>query len=285
MTKRARADSEMPKDVVLNLAKVCFASHEDPFRVKMALTEGDLPMRLWLEDKKSKLECNVKDFQDRKPKDANYEVPAKAVIEGLEGALSALASSNGKTDKYTVELKSSKHGHLELVAKFRFFPSLEAVYSFDLAPVHIEKIDILEAKLRDLEEVGQSPKKIIGLQARTIVGTPGGNFVHWELVSLNKSHQVMDLDGDTTVVLYTPGLYEIQVTGTRIWSGGYCLTIVVDDKQVASTPIQENSYCNSLSHLLVTTGEMTKFKVLCHGVGHPLSPGATMTVLYIGKFN
>ncbi|KAG9414501.1 hypothetical protein AC1031_007908 [Aphanomyces cochlioides] len=99
----------MPKDVALSLSEVHFPAHDDPFRVQMALTDGDLPMRLWFENKQSKAqwECLVKDIQDRKPKDANYVLPAPVVVNALQvwqslnagnstGALVGSAVGSGK---------------------------------------------------------------------------------------------------------------------------------------------------------------------------------------------
>ncbi|CAK4106180.1 unnamed protein product [Aphanomyces euteiches] len=288
MAKRARNDTEMPKDVALSLSEIHFPAHDDPFRVQMALTDGsDLPMRLWFENKQSKAqwECLVKDIQDRKPKDANYVLPAPVVVNALQEALSALGSKHGDTNDCSLELKSSKNGHLNLLTKLRFSSSLGAEYSFDLVPIHMEKIDILEAKLRDLEDANQSADSFFGLFATTTTKTLGGSSLLWT-ASQSYNEEIFALESNVpSMTLAKKGMYKIQVTGIREWSGGRCLNILVNGQPLASTPVQESFYWNSASHLLNATEESTTLEISCHGNGHPLLEDATLTVVYLGRFS
>ncbi|CAK4750213.1 unnamed protein product [Aphanomyces euteiches] len=144
--------------VALNLSNVTFPSRKDSsFRVQVFVSDDGLPMRIWLESKQSKgqWECVVKDIKDHLPNGATYVLPNSVVISSLQNGLSLLDQDKKKKVDVVgcnVSLKESKKGRMELGVTLSAFGSLEACYLFDLVPLSVEKVDILEAKIRDLEE-------------------------------------------------------------------------------------------------------------------------------------
>ncbi|KAH9086766.1 hypothetical protein Ae201684P_000186 [Aphanomyces euteiches] len=135
-------------EVVLSLPHVVFPSQKTgAFRVKVALTYGDLPMHLWLESKQSKAqwECLVKDTQKHVPKGATYVFPSKVVATTLLNGLSALAKEE-ETGGCDISLNHLKNGHVELVLTLAAFGCLEGTYSFDMTPIAIDKLTFWKPK-------------------------------------------------------------------------------------------------------------------------------------------
>ncbi|KAF0693015.1 Aste57867_15964 [Aphanomyces stellatus] len=140
--KATTATVDIPQDIALELSDVCFPSRRDSFRVQVAVSGTDLPMRLWLE---SKQECVVTTIQDHHvPKGADFVLPSSVVLFGLQRGLTALlAHGNAAPDGCHVQLKYSKNGHVELSLALHFFSALSAKYIFDLVPLAVHENDVL----------------------------------------------------------------------------------------------------------------------------------------------
>ncbi|KAF0690578.1 Aste57867_18025 [Aphanomyces stellatus] len=142
----------------LSLSAVMFVSqpNTDAFRVRLFTTEeGDVPMKLWLENKRTKgqWECTVEDIKYHAPKDANYVLPSAVVVSSLKAALLA-KDGEGKTpcNDCDVDLEGSSTDAMAVVLTMKAFGGLTASYSFGLTPLAVATTDVLEAKIRDLEE-------------------------------------------------------------------------------------------------------------------------------------
>ncbi|KAF0690577.1 Aste57867_18024 [Aphanomyces stellatus] len=161
----------------LQLTSVKFASQpaSDTFRVQLrTTTAGDVPVKLWLENKRTKhqWECTVEDVKAHAPKDANYVLPAAVVLAGLKAALLA-KDGEGKTpcNDCDVDLEGTSTDAMVVVLTMKAFGGLTASYSFGLTPLAVAKTDVLEAKIRDLEE------EVAALKAAR--STPGDNAQLW----------------------------------------------------------------------------------------------------------
>ncbi|KAH9114843.1 hypothetical protein LEN26_011683 [Aphanomyces euteiches] len=273
-------------ETVLSLSHVVFPSQKTgAFRVKVALTDGDLPMHLWLESKQSKAqwECLVKDTQKHVPKGATYVFPSKVVATTLQNGLSALAKVD-ETSGCNISLHHLKNGHVELVLTLTAFGCLEVSYSFDMMPVLIDKIDILEAKIRDLEESTSgktSQPPVLSSNAPTGMNC----FVSWT-PQQNGSPKYLELAQDAqSMSVLKPGLYYIQFNGyLASLANGSGVRMLVDGTASASTPVHHDGYGYkaSIAHTLIAT-EATVLKFQVYGA-HNLNSGAVLSIARLQEF-
>ncbi|KAF0712708.1 hypothetical protein AaE_011960 [Aphanomyces astaci] len=90
-------------------------------------------MRLWLEDKKTKAQrkCVATNIADHVTSGASYALPSDVVVTFLKRAM------QGTTPETChVALQDLENGYIQ----------------FKMAPLAVERIDALEANVRDLEE-------------------------------------------------------------------------------------------------------------------------------------
>ncbi|KAG9414497.1 hypothetical protein AC1031_007904 [Aphanomyces cochlioides] len=293
--------SDLPAfEVVLDLDKVKFPRRSESYHVRLELTQKALPMHLWFQDNTSKFQCilSVPDRKcianevvDGKSKDGVYSLPAKVVLTALKLAQATLndmhknASSQCTIEHYRLDLQSVDDGYLKLVLTLTLFERLEVVYSFDLKPVSVEKIDILEAKVEDLEILNQSPNKLNGFYAVSASATDGKAFVTWSLKHCCSDTNIFDFNDDfKQVKLFKKGLYQIQVTGRREWSASHYLSVFAHGKHVTLSSGQELSVWKAMSFMATVCEKPLTLSVYCQGAGHPLEEGVSLTVIYLGQF-
>ncbi|CAK4650553.1 unnamed protein product [Aphanomyces euteiches] len=226
-------------EVVLELSNVVFPSRSGLFSVSVG-REGQ-SMRIWLESKQTKAqwECLVKDVKDHTPAGANYMLPPEVVFKSLRRGLTVL---DKEEKKYTsrmsgcfVELPETKNGPLELILTLQAFASLEARYVFKMTPIAVEKVDILDAKIRDLEEALEKAKPVILSTSSTNVRTKDRCVVWKNPAMFNEDYFELSQD-KTEVKILVSGFYDIQMSGcVEHWidmtEAVHCL---VDDVCVAS---------------------------------------------------
>jgi len=123
----------------------------DIYRVKVnSLTEGVL---FWVESKKSKQQwqCTVTNIADCGPSG----VPEEAILAFLERALSNVSDgideSKLDVNEPTTDLPNDG-GEVALVLKLSMGGIWRPEFVFALLPVGLEKVDVLEAKVRDAQE-------------------------------------------------------------------------------------------------------------------------------------
>ncbi|ETV94753.1 hypothetical protein H310_11715 [Aphanomyces invadans] len=134
------------------MATVKFPSYADACRIKVDSANGDVPCKIWIENKvnKSQWSCVVTDTKDHAPKSASYVLPstAEALVAVTTGGKVAKPATQGAAVDMTVGTK----GHLELTLTMQAFAKLSAKYKFDLKPVEVSTTEKLEAKIRDLQD-------------------------------------------------------------------------------------------------------------------------------------
>ncbi|KAF0723066.1 hypothetical protein Ae201684P_000491 [Aphanomyces euteiches] len=143
-------------ETVCAFGYVKFPAHDESFHVKLEMTVDTLPIRISIEGNKSTLqwECIVTNIQANKPHEAEYAVPSDAVVNALMDALRSLNNSSnghGDIDYCKLELRSSEDGNMELVVNLTLFKRVQVLYLFKLARQSIKHIEIVKAKVRDLE--------------------------------------------------------------------------------------------------------------------------------------
>ncbi|CAK4083957.1 unnamed protein product [Aphanomyces euteiches] len=276
--------------VALNLSNVKFPTVKDSFRAQISVSDDDLSTaRIWLESKQSKgqWECIVKDIKEHLPKGATYVLPNSVVISSLQCGLSLLDQDKKKEVDIVgcnVGLKECRKGRMEMRLTLTAFGSLEAYYFFDLFPLSVEKVDVLEAKIRDLEEVSEGkPSTPVYLSLSSTQPMNAGGFVVWDTTEATNGLPY-ELTGDKTEIkIRQAGLHHVQVTAPiQSWNTSYDgFHLLVDGSRVINAQVTSNGthYCGSISYMLICKPE-TKIKVQA-GATYGLRSGSKVSIFLL----
>ncbi|KAG9414586.1 hypothetical protein AC1031_007993 [Aphanomyces cochlioides] len=144
----------MKKALELSTVKFTSQPSSDAFRVQVWTSDDDIPMKIWLENKRSKeqWECVTRDVAEYAPKGAKYALPSPVIVASFLTALSTKDTAKGKASEYSVDLKAGSHGSMTLVFTMKAFERFTAGYAFNLTSLEIAATDMLAAKIRDLQD-------------------------------------------------------------------------------------------------------------------------------------
>ncbi|KAG9414588.1 hypothetical protein AC1031_007995 [Aphanomyces cochlioides] len=158
---------------VLPTVKFSRLDAADVFRIHVATVENDVPMKIWMENQRSKdqwfdllgvryalivrRECAVEDIADHAPRGAKDMLPSSVVVASLMSALTAKSKDGGGASKERkVDLSAGSDESLNLVLTMTGFERLTVEYSFNLIRLNVDATQVLEAQIRDLvEDVAQ----------------------------------------------------------------------------------------------------------------------------------
>ncbi|ETV94750.1 hypothetical protein H310_11712 [Aphanomyces invadans] len=137
---------------LLEVEYVHFPSRRDTYRVRLDTADGDVPFKLWLENKHRKTEW-VGVFSDEstiKGKELNHAVPLHQVVSMLKAALLASCTKPDQNESdVTVDLKDEPHDHVRVEMTVMKPPSR---YSFHLTPADVAATAKLEDQVHALED-------------------------------------------------------------------------------------------------------------------------------------
>ncbi|KAH9159837.1 hypothetical protein LEN26_002149 [Aphanomyces euteiches] len=268
---------------------VKFPTVKDSFRAQISVSDDDLSTaRIWLESKQSKgqWECIVKVIKEHLPKGATYVLPNSVVISSLQCGLSLL--DHGKKKKVdvvgcNVSLKEARKGHMEMGLTLTAFGSLEACYLFDLVPLSVEKVDILEAKIRDLEEALQRKPAACTPPYLALTSTKSvsaNSLVVWDTNDATNARYFGLNKAKNAITIRQAGLYYIQmIAQMQNWSNGReTFHLMVDNVRTCQSNVAHNGtyYSGCISHVLVTT-KATKVKLQA-GSSYGLVSGSEVSI-------
>ncbi|KDO32040.1 hypothetical protein SPRG_03257 [Saprolegnia parasitica CBS 223.65] len=201
-------------------ANVTFPSTVDngAYRVSVKTNKDQTNAIIWLESKKTKLQwrCAVEDFA--KHTETNYALPSVVVLAAIKNGLAAIDGAPAKgpdaaanpsvTPASTLDL-GMKKDTLALALEIKISPEWATAYSFEMTSIEVKVVDILEARIRDLEEANTRRR----VAFCTVAGTStGGNApCTWTTPNVDKSLALLRLDDDAqSVVVVQPGVYTIH---------------------------------------------------------------------------
>ncbi|CAK4693044.1 hypothetical protein LEN26_002148 [Aphanomyces euteiches] len=173
---------------------------------------------------------------------------------------------------------------MEMRLTLTAFGSLEAYYFFDLFPLSVEKVDVLEAKIRDLEEVSEGkPSTPVYLSLSSTQPMNAGGFVVWDTTEATNGLPY-ELTGDKTEIkIRQAGLYHVQVTAPiQSWNTSYDgFHLLVDGSRVINAQVTSNGThnCGSISYMLICKPE-TKIKVQA-GATYGLRSGSKVSIFLL----
>ncbi|CAK4081340.1 unnamed protein product [Aphanomyces euteiches] len=289
----APSTTTAPSDLVLSLSRTTYASHTDLFRVEIFTVGGELPIRIWMESRRSKnqWECTVKNFDEHKPAGTAYSLPPKLILTALMAVLTCTTKRNDETcsegcEHYNIDLKPISNRRLSLHLTLEAFEGrLQAEFMFILTPREVGQLDVLHAKIRDLEdEVNQlkeensqlkksgSTPKFQRLEVGSTHETESYDHIKWNnqarllptVVSVNRDFDVL--------TFHREGLFHIQITGSCSTSSGMLL-LYHNDSKVAMASVIKQDEGASTKYLLVLSLVM-RFAVnstieVCYVAKHP----------------
>ncbi|CAK4084484.1 unnamed protein product [Aphanomyces euteiches] len=190
-----------------------------------------------------------------------------------------------------VSLKESRKGHMEMGLTLTAFGSLEACYLFDLVPLSVEKVDILEAKIRDLEDALQKAPATSVAPYLTFTSTDSTQYNHsvvWNTIETTNERYFEPNRAKNKITIRQAALYHIQMTAhTNGWSNGReTFHLLVDEVRTAQgcTARNGNYYSASLSHIVVVSKQPTKIKLQA-GSSYDLMEGSKVSVFLLQGFS
>ncbi|ETV71992.1 hypothetical protein H257_12803 [Aphanomyces astaci] len=100
-------------------------------------------------DKKTKAqwECVATNIANHVPQGARYALPSDVVVTFLKRAMEGTTP-----ETWHVALQDLEKGHVKVVLTVAILGVLDADFLFKIVSLVVERIDSLEAKVRDLEE-------------------------------------------------------------------------------------------------------------------------------------
>jgi hypothetical protein len=229
----------------IELSGLTFCAEVDD-RYRARITSSAHKIDIWLESKRTKAQCQctILDIKDHSPQEV--ELPSEVIISALRTALEKNASSSIGEGDPTVDLVRSDESGSVLELTIHLLPSLKPVYKFPMVPIALEKVDILEAKIRELQEEMMELRTIVGskktvyLSLRAIgvnleslapgATLPADRVITWCKASALDSNYFSLSSCRTKVTVQKSGLYHIYVRAPAGY-GGAKLSLLVNSKE------------------------------------------------------
>ncbi|KAG9414635.1 hypothetical protein AC1031_008043 [Aphanomyces cochlioides] len=226
--------------------------------------------------------CTVTDLTTHAPRDADYVLPFSTVKTYLMRGLRALDRAT-KVDRKdcNVRLARSTSGETTMTLTMTALDPLKVVYSFTLEEKSVKFVDVLDAKIRDLQEampikLDLTTTWLFESTGETVANDP----IQWKaLTALPPGARL----NSTSITLFKTGLYLIQFSGTMpYWSNGYGVGLHVSGEPVTHTPCGHDGRANSLLYLL----KVTKSTLVCLSVfgKSTLAANASLTIVLLQEY-
>ncbi|KDO32046.1 hypothetical protein SPRG_03264 [Saprolegnia parasitica CBS 223.65] len=161
-------------------ANVTFPSAIDDgaYRVSVKTNKAQTNAVIWLESKKAKLQwqCVVEDFA--KHMKTTFALPNAVILAAIKNGLATIDGVASKVvdvtanplvaPASTINL-CAKKANLALRLEIKMSPEWTTDYSFEMTPIEVKVVDILEARIRDLEEIIARPRLVFCTVTGTII--------------------------------------------------------------------------------------------------------------------
>ncbi|KAL3664432.1 hypothetical protein V7S43_010753 [Phytophthora oleae] len=232
-------------------------------------------INIWLEERFSKKQwqsgflskevyvtaANI--FVDASP--ADYTACFKQCLDCLP-----VLDQTGDSQRKLTVLRGGKL-QLELSIKLRLLQSVREVhYVFKLEPVPVERIDILESKLKDQQEELEMLRGQVGtakhvfLSAESVTWssqTWSSQKLEWKITSGEKFSLAAN---NTAIKVFCPGLYAISVLANHhpTTATGW-ISLEKSGAQIQRAAIGESNYCDSYSGVQKLATHNTGSSLMC----------------------
>ncbi|GLD98832.1 hypothetical protein PINS_up007550 [Pythium insidiosum] len=115
-------------------------------------------------------------------------------------------------------------------------------YRFGMLPVPLERMDLLEAIVRDHGEAIRAGAMPLFVHFEAAQCTSSGNLVKWTPSGDSDAKKFTLDDTAGTVVIQSPGYYEVHLTGITSATRTSTISLLVGDARVKAHTF--TSYCN-----------------------------------------
>ncbi|CAK4669770.1 unnamed protein product [Aphanomyces euteiches] len=131
---------------------------------------------------------------------------------------------------------------------------LKVVYSFTLEEKSVKFVNVLDAKIRDLQEAMATKLDLTTTWFFESTGeTVANNSIQWKASTALPPGACLN---SSSITLFKTGLYSIQFSGTMpYWSNGYGVGLRVGGEFVAHTPCGHDGRANSLLYFAQSNQE------------------------------
>ncbi|KDO32044.1 hypothetical protein SPRG_03262 [Saprolegnia parasitica CBS 223.65] len=219
-------------------ANVTFPSAVDDgvYRVSVKTDKAQTSAVIWLESKKTKLQwaCVIEGMAELMTTE-DFVLPSIAVLHAIKDGLAAIVGPNtpeAKLSSSSIVDLTMKKDTLALDLAIHLSPVWTATYRFEMTPIEVKLVDILEARIRDLEEANARPR--VAFCTLTTTTEIGGSLCEWTAPSPHEAAALVHLEGGTSnVTVLQAGLYHIHCTFTTETGE---ITLYVDEADAGTAP-------------------------------------------------
>jgi hypothetical protein len=232
--------------------QVHFPSTSDPFRVKCQYLKEKWV--IWCENKRShqQWEGVFKEKSEICPSDV--QIPMEIIMSSLSAALANQDDGKGTESSATaagmsgasilsnsiIDLIKGDDNHMELQLTVQFGPFWSPEFVFKLSTIHLDRVDLLEAQIRDAqEEIVRLNKQLkerdtLGyLSLKSAASAGAGQYFQW-LTPLLITDDKFEV-GNGFITVKSPGVFVFHFVSTfNSQTGGLFATLEVDNQQIGS---------------------------------------------------
>ncbi|EQC28122.1 hypothetical protein SDRG_14082 [Saprolegnia diclina VS20] len=219
------------------------STKEGPHRATLKTNAAQTCAAIWLESKKTKLqwECVIEDLA--KLLTTDFALPSAVILCAIKDGLAAIDGPNApeasdEISSSTVDLVLEKDA-LALGLCIHLSPVWTVKYRFEMAPIEVKLIDILEARIRDLEDATTRPHiTFCTLTTTTPTGDAKDYLCEWTAPLPHEAAALVRIEDDDKgrIVVLQPGLYHIYCTFKSLTTVTGEVTLFVDDTDVGTAP-------------------------------------------------
>ncbi|EQC28121.1 hypothetical protein SDRG_14081 [Saprolegnia diclina VS20] len=225
-------------------------------------------MVIWLESKKTKLQWQCKIDDITKHMETTYALPNAVVLAAIKNGLTA---SDGA---------ASKKPSLALALEIKMSPEWTASYRFEMSAIKVEVVDILEARIRDLEEAKAAPRMEFCTLATTLRHANNTSTMFSWMNSTAST--LLRVDKTTNIVVLQPGLYHVHCDLALASVLSATITLNINDHAAKTASYNgHDSYItsNQLDLVYVTYLDAGTRLTLCVNMRQGSATGSTTFIL------
>ncbi|KDO32045.1 hypothetical protein SPRG_03263 [Saprolegnia parasitica CBS 223.65] len=283
-----------PSQLFCEFANVTFPSTVDngAYRVSVKTDKTQTKMVLWLESKKTKLQwqCAIDDFS--KHMETTYALPNAVVLAAIKNGLAAIDGAASKmvdaATKPSVAPASTinlcaKKASLALALEIKMSPEWTAGYRFEMTSIEVKVVDILEARIRDLEEAKAAPR--MGFCTLTTTACYATNTFTPCTWTASTASTLLRVEKNTNIIVLQPGLYHVHCNLTLASVPSASLTLRINDAAAKTSSYSGHaSYITSkqLDLVHVTYLDAGASLTLCASMNQGSANGS-MTIILLDR--
>ncbi|EQC39485.1 hypothetical protein SDRG_02926 [Saprolegnia diclina VS20] len=229
--------------------------HDGPYRVRIHTNAAQTSALIWLESKttKQQWQCVIEDFATHM--ETTYALPNAILLAAIKNGLATVDRTSPMAFSDVVATPASsitlgaKHGALTLGIAVQILPEWTTSYSFAMTPKKVDVVDILEARIRDLQEI--ITRRRVAFCTVTSVTSRSSDPCAWTVKDAEQAAALIHLkDDDQSVVVLESGVYTIHCVGEVSGTMSSSMSLDINSIRAHNTSFTNN--VNSSHNLAIT---------------------------------